>query len=280
MFKAYRSLLLAIVLGFLVAVGAAHAQQTLMITGSRWLAVSELSGPVELVTNGGARRRARSGDRLTNVGDTLMTGRNAAARLDVDQGTGYISMAANSQVRIQTLSITANGGRITELFVPEGRVRLQIRPLTNPDTRLEIHTPAGVSGVRGTVFGVSVQPNGQTGIATLEGSVTASAQGETVLVAENLQSTIRVGEPPTPPVPLRDDPTLSIEVLSPIARSRRVRIVGSTDPVNLFELGGEVQVVGIQGQFDLTVPLPDDRRIEARVTTPLGTEQTYVLVVP
>lgn len=280
MFKAYRSLLLAIVLGFLVAVGAAHAQQTLMITGSRWLTVSELSGPVELVTNGGARRRARSGDRLANVGDTLMTGRNAAARLDVDQGTGYISMAANSQVRIQTLSITANGGRITELFVPEGRVRLQIRPLTNPDTRLEIHTPAGVSGVRGTVFGVSVQPTGQTGIATLEGSVTASAQGETVLVAENLQSTIRVGEPPTPPVPLRDDPTLSIEVLSPIARSRRVRIVGSTDPVNLFELGGEVQVVGIQGQFDLTVPLPDDRRIEARVTTPLGTEQTYVLVVP
>ncbi|MGB7087774.1 MAG: FecR family protein [Phormidesmis sp.] len=280
MFKAYRSLLLAIVLGFLVAVGAAHAQQTLMITGSRWLTVSELSGPVELVTNGGARRRARSGDRLANVGDTLMTGRNAAARLDVDQGTGYISMAANSQVRIQTLSITANGGRITELFVPEGRVRLQIRPLTNPDTRLEIHTPAGVSGVRGTVFGVSVQPTGQTGVATLEGSVTASAQGETVLVAENLQSTIRVGEPPTPPVPLRDDPTLSIEVLSPIARSRRVRIVGSTDPVNLFELGGEVQVVGIQGQFDLTVPLPDDRRIEARVTTPLGTEQTYVLVVP
>ena len=33
-------------------------------------------------------------------------------------------------------------------------------------------TPAGVSGVRGTEFGVSVLPSGKAGLATLKGMVT------------------------------------------------------------------------------------------------------------
>ena len=248
------------------------------VRGDRWLAVSATRGGVELSARSGQRRPARRGDRLDRVGDTITTGANASARLDVDTATGSIAMAENSQLRVQALGITANGGRITELLVSRGQVRVQVRRLTNPETRLEIHTPAGVSGVRGTDFGVAVQPTGQTGTATLEGQVLVSAQGQTVTVDTAFQSLTRPGEPPTPPEPLRNDPSLSIETLR--VRGSSVQIVGQTDPVNLLEIDNRLQALSRAGRFDLTLPLPGNRRIEAVVTTPLGTQQRYEIAVP
>jgi hypothetical protein len=277
-----RSLLIAVILGFFslfIHLASAHGQ-SLTVRGDRWLSVVEASGNVDLIPYEGERRRARRGDRLTRVGDMLVTGDNASARLEVDQRAGFVTMAENSQLQIQTLSITSSGGRITELAVSRGQVRLRVRPLTNPGSRLEIHTPAGVSGVRGTDFGLTIQPDGQTGVATLEGSVIASAQGQSVIVSDNLQSTIRPGEPPTPPEPLRDDPTLYIEVLSAAPGRVTARVAGYTDTVNLFELNGESQTLDRAGRFDLEVPIPSDGPILARVITPLGTEQKYELAVP
>lgn len=276
-----KSVLIALALGFLVFCGAGVYGQSLTIRGDRWLQITELSGAVELIPQGGSRRQAQRGDRLTEVGDTLRTGPNASARLEVDLQTGFVTMAENSRLQIQALSITRSGGRITELSVDRGQVRLRLRPLTNPGTRIEIHTPAGVSGVRGTVFGVSVQPSGQSGVATIEGSVATRAQGQTVQVGANLQSLIVPGEPPTPPEPLRDDPTLFIEQLIPMAGRSVVRIVGSTDVVNLLTIAEQPQSLDRQGRFDIEVALSSSaRRIPADVITPLGTKQAYELVVP
>lgn len=145
--------------------------QPISLVGDRWIAITSLTGDVDITPYQGRRRQARRGDRLEQVGDTVTTGANSSARLDVDQAAGYISMAENSQLQVQTLSITRNGGRITRLQVSRGQVRTRVRAFTNPESELEIYTPAGVSGVRGTDFGVSVQPTGAMGIATLAGSV-------------------------------------------------------------------------------------------------------------
>ena len=281
MVSARRSFLAAIFLGFWVSTVAATAfsQSPLTVRGDRWLAVAALQGQVEII-NAGGRRRAQVGDRLANVGDSIITGNNSSARLEVDQATGSVNMAENSQIRVQSLSITATGGRVTELYVNRGQVRLRVRPLTNPTTRLEIITPAGISGVRGTEFGVTVGPSGQTGIATEEGSVYAIAQDETVIVSTGSQSVIRPGEPPSEPVPLQDDASLNISRLSRIPRTELARIVGRTDPVNLLAIGGQQQILDARGRFRLAVPLPSNGRIRAVVTTPLGNRQQYDLVLP
>lgn len=252
--------------------------QPISVRGDRWLAVSAVGGNVELRTYLGQQRPARIGDRLDHVGDMITTGSGASAQLNVDLATGSVIMSENSQLRVQALSITASGGRVTELLVSRGQVRVRVRPLTNPGTRLEIHTPAGVSGVRGTDFGVAVQPTGQAGTATLSGRVAASAQGQTVIIGADFQSSTYPGEPPTPPEPLRNDPTLSIEALT--VRGRIVQIVGQTDPLNLLEVDNQLQSLSRAGRFDLSLPLPRDRRIEATVTTPLGTQQKYELLAP
>ncbi len=267
-----------------IAVGlmllSARAVSALTVQSDRWLSVDRISGSVALVTYEGVSKQAAIGDRLTRAGDTLTTGPRSSARLTVDQQAGVLSMAENSQLQVRSLAITNRGGRITEMIVNRGQVRLRVRPLTNPDTRLEIHTPAGISGVRGTDFGVTVQPGGQTGVATLEGSVIARAQGQAVTVAAELQSTITPGQAPTPPEPLRDNPDLQITRLISVPNSSAARIVGSTDTVNLLEIAGQPKRLSPNGRFDVVVSISSDRRIPARVITPLGTEQQYALVVP
>lgn len=278
MFKVRPTLLLTAVLGLILALSPAYGQLW-RIEGPRWLSVMQVFGNVEFVPFGDGARQARIGDRLDQVGDQLITGPNASTRLAVDLGIANISVAEKTQMQVRTLSITRSGGYVTELFLVRGQARLTVRPFSNPDSTIEIYTPAGVSGVRGTEFGIAVQPDGKTGVATLEGSVTLSAQDQTVVINENQQSTVSPGEPPAPPEPLRDDPILLVTVLRSL-RGGVVQVAGSTDPVNLLEVSEELRAIDDQGRFDLTVELPRDRRIQAQVTTPLGTKQAYELAVP
>lgn len=276
-FISRRLLLLFLLVGSLLLAMASYSP-AVTLRGDRWLAIADLTGSVQFITSE-QRRAARKGDRLASVGDTLITSSNASARLTVDEAIGSVTMAQNSHLRIQSLSITQNGGRITELAVIRGQVRLRVRPFTNPESRLEIYTPVGISGVRGTDFGVTVQPNGQTAIVTETGTVAASAQGETVLVEAGFQSIIRPGQPPTPAEAFRDDPTLQIDSLEAISQSA-ARMVGYTDPANIVKVNGETQSFDEAGRFDFEVSISRDRLIQADVTTPLGNQQEYQLVVP
>lgn len=272
------STLLLTTIALLFAGDKLTAQQVLPVRVDRWLEIQQISGTVTEVI-GGVSRPAQVSNQLQNVGDAIRTGSASSAVLSVDTGIGSVDVSENTSVQVSELTLLPTGGRITRLEVTGGQVRLELRAFTDPDSELEIKTPAGVSGVRGTTFGVSVQPNGQTGIATIDGSVVAAAQGQQVSVDSGLQSLIIPGEPPTPPEPLRDDPHLDIQVLQAIER-QTVQIIGQTDRVNLLIINDEPQTLTRTGEFDLQIPIPEDGPIIATVTTPLGTRQTYALAVP
>jgi len=270
-------------LGLLLALSFANGAtqvdaQSLQVRVDRWLEVRQATGAVTY-QQGQTSRNARVGTRLQAIGEAIRTGQGASAVLAVDTGIGFVNISENTTVRVQNLQVTNNGGRITQLQVSGGQARLQVRRFTNPGSRLEIQTPAGVSGVRGTDFGVSVQPDGKTGLVTLEGGVVASAQGQSVAVEAGFQSLVIPGEPPSPAVPLTNDPGLDLRQLTAEA-NQTARIVGQVDLVNLVQIENQPLVLDRQGQFDVTVPLPADRSIEAVVTTPLGRRQVYELVVP
>lgn len=270
-------------LGLLLAISFSASErqvdaQSLQVRVDRWLEVRQATGTVTY-QQGQTSRNARVGTRLQAVGETIRTGQGASAVLAVDTGVGFVNVSENTTVRVQSLEVTNSGGRITQLQVSGGQARLQVRRFTNPDSRLEIQTPAGVSGVRGTEFGVSVQPDGKTGVVTLEGGVVASAQGQSVAVNGGFQSLVIPGEPPSPAVPLTNNPALDLRQLTAEA-NQTARIVGQVDPVNLVQIEDETLVLDRQGNFDVTIPLPASRSIEAVVTTPLGRQQVYELLVP
>jgi hypothetical protein len=266
-----------------LATPLAIAQQVLPVRVDRCLELQQITGTVTY-RRGQTSAAAQIHTCLEEVGDTLITGQNSSAKLGIDTGIGTISVSENTTLQVQKLDTASDGGKITLLKVTGGQVQLRVRAFTHRESILEIQTPAGVSGVRGTEFGVSVQPSGATGVATLEGSVAASAQGQTVDVDAGLQSRIIPGEPPLPPSPLKDDPSLDIRYLAIVRPSavgqRTVRIVGQIDPVNLLVIADQTQNVERSGEFDLQIPLPTNRQISAVVITPLGTRQAYELVVP
>jgi hypothetical protein len=260
-------------LGFAVPVYS----DTVTVRVERWLALQQLTGTVFYLYNGGSRS-ARQGDRLQNVGDGVMTERAASAKLEIDTQIGTMTVEEDTHVAIQALETTPSDGRLTRLKVDRGRVRLQIRAFNNPDSRLEIETPAGVSGVRGTDFGLVVQPDGRMGVATLEGNVVTEAQGQAVEVPAGFQNITLPGEPPSTPVPFINEPRLDYQVERIVRRGvRRIRLVGQVDPTSTVLYKDEPQTLDRDGKFSLLLPARSRLKVQITVVTPLGRTQTYDL---
>lgn len=252
----------------------------LKVRVNRWLELRRLSGTVNFLQSG-QWRQAQVGQRLESVGDGLRTGPGSLARLAVDTQVGFVSVSQNTTLSITELYTTPRGGKVTQLEVSRGgQARIFVRQFTNPDSRLEIRTPAGVNGVRGTDFGMTTQPSGRSSLATEEGSVVSGAQGLSVPVDAGFQNFTIPGEPPSEPVPLTDDPGLNLFRIERQSREGISIVVleGSTDPVNLLVVEDETQEVDPEGNFALELPLREDRRIEMTVTTPLGKMQPYEVV--
>jgi hypothetical protein len=270
-------LIFLVMVGLVSSLQASVANDRLEVKGDRWIQIRRTVGQV-FYSRGQKSQPARNGMQLQAVGDTVTTKKGASAVLAIDIGTGMIKISENTTITVQKLFTGKGGERITELQVKNGQVRLQLRPLTDKDSRVEIHTPVGVAGVRGTDFGVSVQQDGKMGVGTQEGSVATSAQAQTVLVKAGFQNLTIPGQPPSPPVPLREDTRLNISQL--IGKGNQVQIVGTIDPVNLLLIAQQPQNIDTDGKFNITVPLPTNRRVEATVITPLGKKQQYQLAVP
>ena len=246
---------------------------------NRWLAVQQQQGQVTYHQQG-VHRAARTGDRLQAVGDGITTGQRSKAVLEVDTGIGFIQIAEHTEIRVRSLGIAPDNGQTTSLDVPRGQVRLQLRRFTHKGSNLEIFTPAGVSAVRGTEFGVSVQPNGKTGLATLTGAVATSAQGKTVLVGEGFQNFTIPGQPPSAAVPLKDNTELRYQVERQIqAGIRSLRLIGIVDPVDLVLIGSTPQTTDQNGRFSVLLPAVSTQTLQITVITPLGRKQVHTLVI-
>ena len=261
----------------LIASLPGHSAPELSVRVNRWLEVQQTSGTVTYLSKGNSRP-AHWGDRLQSVGDRILTAAGSTATLAVDTEIGLVEVAENTSVLVKLLEITPDHGRVTRLQVDRGRVQLRVRPFNNPGSRLEIETPAGVSGVRGTEFGVNVSTAGRTGVATLKGAVATAAQGTEVRVPAGFQNVILPGEPPTQPVPFTNQPRLDYRVQR-ITRyyGQQILIEGQIDPASTLSINGKPQAVDRDGRFRLLLPAFPQRRLVATVVTPLGQEQSYAL---
>ncbi|BAU13994.1 hypothetical protein LEP3755_45380 [Leptolyngbya sp. NIES-3755] len=266
-------LLLLSIVG-MISIGQARE---IRVRVNRWLSLQQLNGQVRFWQRGNSRT-ARSGDRLQAVGDGVTTGNNSSVVLAIDLGIGQLNVSERTRVNVRALESTANGGRVTRLVVPTGRVQLKVRPFSNPDSQLDIETPAGVAGVRGTQFGINVQRSGKMSIATAQGKVASIAQGQNVLVDSGFQNFTIPGEPPSEPVPITNDTSLKYEFVRQIDREvRRLRLVGQVDPVNSVLVNRVEQNTDRNGRFSVELDAISFPTIQVTVVTPLGRRQDYDL---
>jgi FecR protein len=263
----------------LLAIPGSLAQKNVPVRVDRWLSIQQVSGNVTYQRRQ-TNRLAKVGDRLEAVGDGITTSQGASASLLVDTGIGTISVLEKTKLSVQALDVAPDYGRITRLQVSQGQVRLKLRRFTNRGSRLEIQTPAGLSGVRGTEFGVLVQPGGKTGLATLTGAVVSQAKGRAVGVVAGFQNFTIPGEPPSVPVPLSNDTRFQYELQQEIDQGvRKIRLIGQVDPVNAVTVDGTPQKTDRNGRFDALYFAPSFLRIQVVVTTPLGKTESYDLAL-
>ncbi len=239
-----------------------------------WLELRQLTGTA-VYQQQGKRLKAWIGMRLTQVGEIFETAPGASAILSLDQGLGSIQVFEQTRFRIKAIHTTASGGRVTLVDVLKGQVRLKVRPMKNPSSRLEVFTPVGMNGVRGTEFGISVQPSGKASVATLSGQVDTIAMGETQAISQGLQTLTMPGEAPQPPEKLQDDPDARVNMSR--VEGNMLRLVGQTDAVNSLFINGEPQDTDREGNFDISFPVGNAAFVKLHIVTPLGKRRDYKL---
>ena len=258
-----------------------YSQSQVQVKTNRYLQVDQVRGTV-IFRNQNVNRPARNGDRLTNVGDQIITNGNSTATLTIDTGVGVVNVFENTLVRINALQITSDDGRVTSLQVPQGKVRLQIRKFTNVSSLFNLQTPAVVAGVRGTEYVVNVKDDGRTVLSTFEGAVQTEAQNTGVLVKSGFQNQTIVGEPPSIPTPINENGKLSYQVLKLFEYDgRKVILEGNVDFANTVSIDGIEQNVDRNGRFRTVVATNSIYRNEILVTvsTPSGKRYIYQLLI-
>jgi hypothetical protein len=240
-------------------------------TSSRNLEVTRIVGSVTFLNS---PTRLKVGDRLTQVGQGITTGARSTALLQLDDAIGAVNVAEQTSFTIRELSTTSNGGKVTILEVKRGQIRVNVRTFSNPQSRLEVRTPAGVAGVRGTDFGVAVGNDGQTNVMTQEGIVGVTGAGETVGVQEGYATIVVEGEAPTEPRPIYENLQVTLASARWDSAKRSWQVMGMTDPFNFVWINEQQVQVAENGSFTLNYPdIPRDVQ-SVRVLTPLGSTKT------
>ncbi|MCT7970008.1 FecR family protein [Laspinema sp. D1] len=248
-------------------------------------------------------RPIQVGDCFQPAIGTWIAPENSSARLRFDNFRGSLEMDEISEFEIESL---AEGN--VDLFVRQGQVRFSLGRLTRDlaseldgeaiamktlpfsledplltqdrtgDSPFRVRTPTGVAGVRGTSFGVDVGPNGQTGVRTVDGSVSATALGQEVLLGNGQFTVIAPGLAPTAPQPIPAESKLELLVTQPRGSSR-VLIHGKIDSPDILLLNGEPVVTNPDGSFSLLIPRPASRRLRFVVRGPAVRERVYSIPV-
>ncbi|MBD1871401.1 FecR domain-containing protein [Cyanobacteria bacterium FACHB-471] len=260
--------------GLIVGVSPAWAGGGGTLQQPRYLEVREVQGSVT-----SQQRPVQVGDRVQSQATAITTGEDSGTTLVLDNNSGTVAVAENTQLAVDQVATTPTGGQQTELSLQEGEVRANIQTFTNPESSFRVNTPAGVAGVRGTEFSVVVLPTGETRVTTFEGSVEVTAQGQTELIQPGYFSQLTPGQPPTEPRPAPGDTRLSLQFLTE-AGVERLQISATVPPRSQVLVNQQSLPVSSTGEVSAVVDVPSDRLLRMVVRDPFGIEQVYELALP
>ncbi len=140
-------------------------------------------------------------------GDSLRTGDDGACSVLVDQDA-VLEVCQGTSLRLGHRDGKSGGPRVLELRQGEIRVLAEPRAVGQ---RIEIHTPAAIATILGSVIYVSVDAKGTTTIASAENDVRVESSrrlGNAVTLSGGHQLTVRPGAP-LPRVAEKWDPATS-----------------------------------------------------------------------
>lgn len=145
------------ILAFLAWIPA-FAQVGQSSLSERQAVLSQIRGPVE-VRIAGSRWQSAQLEMTLREKDEIRTGNGGFAEILLDRGgsSGKLELKAKSHLLLTSLTWDeASGEKSTFLDLAIGKVLVHAEKL-KPNSKFEIRTPTATTGVRGTVFEVSVE---------------------------------------------------------------------------------------------------------------------------
>ncbi len=174
----------AIVASFVALMVVAGVMLQSLVVLQHIAAVGDLQGDVKLTPAGEYGCYPLNQTRYVKSGDVLQTGEGSVTLNWVD-GT-RIRIGPRSTLKVLKCQLNSATKTTTSLFqLDVGRVWVRVMKALNPRSKFEIATPTVTAGVRGTVFGVTVDKLGHTAVDVLEGQVVVRAGARHVIVDKN-----------------------------------------------------------------------------------------------
>ncbi|MBM4420990.1 MAG: hypothetical protein FJ034_05300 [Chloroflexi bacterium] len=227
---------LAVVAGALsLAIGLAVALTGILVPPAQRTALGAsitltvILGAPEARTSGGTFAPVSDGAVL-RAGDAVRTGPGTRVVLTYFEGS-TVAIEPSSELVIEEASFGPEGTTLIKMHQLVGHTWHVVTKLVRGGSRYEVTTPVSTATVRGTAFEVAVAPGtGETRVITAEGAVATSDAAGTgeVLVTPGLETVVRAGAPPAPPV-LTPEPARKVRVqLSRPTRSCLTRSAART----------------------------------------------------
>lgn len=177
---------------------------------------------------------AREGDWVRRSA-SIRTGPGSAVRAVFFDGS---SMQLGPDASVTLTSLGGQGKSLqAEVTVHSGQTTHRVVPLKEENATYRVRTPSGMAEVHGTVFQVTVMPDGQTLLAVNTGTVTVGTDNVAVTLTAGEATTVEPGDDPQPP-----------------AYSFEIKGVVSATGENTWVVGGVTVVVNDQTSIsDVTV---------------------------
>jgi hypothetical protein len=181
-------------IGRRVSVHAVWATALLLGAGAAAHAAAPDATVTAVTGNAGASGVALERQSTLADGDSLRTGEDGACSILVD-GDAVLELCQATTLRLGHREGRSEGPRVLELRAGEIRVLAEPRAAGR---RIEIHTPAAIATVLGSVVYVAVDARGVTTIASAQSKVRVESSrrlGRAMTLTAGQQITVRPGSP-------------------------------------------------------------------------------------
>lgn len=200
--------------------------------------VTAATGTVERRVADGTWSPVSVGDELS-LRDEVRTTPGATVVIELgDRAT--VDVAEQTSVTLAELSET-----LSRVTLQEGRISAKVHESDSARLRVEVSGSDAVAETDEGQFSVLSSGTGQVAVASQEGAVDVSSEGETVRVGAGEQSIVRADLPPSPPEKIPG--SFFLKVGGPgktVQRKKQTTIRGTTTP------GAVVSINGVRGEVD------------------------------
>lgn len=173
--------------------------------------LKNIKGNVKIQKHGVPPMQPATNNMTLYAKDIVMTSKGAEAEIVFKDGhVVKVTQLSTIQIKVPrpaTKKDSAGSNPVSDIKCSIGKIFVKAKKSISKDTQFEVATPTAVVGVRGTLFAVAVDENGDTSCSVKEGNVEVFNDTETLLMdaGEQIMIDAQTGDIPDEPSPMSNE---------------------------------------------------------------------------